>query len=120
MRLDANLDELSEARGIDISTSLRVAKRFKNGIGVKNVGFDSITASPTGTLLARLRLLRLTWNVQLLLWLTKKYSLASPSDIRKNDLTCLGFAGSRFACDNYRLILLVDDQLLERVFSDHK
>ena len=120
MRLDANLDELSEARGIDIPTSLRVAERLKNRIGVKNVGFDSIAATPTGTLLARLHLLRLTWNVQLLLWLTVKYSLASPSDIRKNDLTCLGFAGSRFACDDYRLILLVDDQLLERVFSDHE
>ena len=94
MRLDANLDEFSEARGIDIPTSLRIAKRLKNRVRVKYVGFNSITTTLTIALLARLHLLRLAWNVQLLVWFTVKYSLACPSDIRKNDLTCLGLAGS--------------------------
>ena len=41
-------------------------------------------------------------------------------DIGKYDLTCLSLTSSGLTSDDDRLILLIDDQLLERVFGDHE
>ena len=62
----------------------------------------------------------MAWNMKLLLRVTLEDVFACPCNVGKDNLAGLSLSSTGLACNDDRLILLVDDKLLERVFGHHE
>ena len=47
-------------------------------------------------------------------------NLVGPRHVRQHKLTSFGLSSARLTCYNNRLVLLISDQLLERILGYHK
>ena len=61
-----------------------------------------------------------TWRVQILSRVTMEDGLVGPRHIRKHKFARLGLSRTRFTCNDNRLVLLICDQLLERILGYHE
>ena len=113
LRVDVHLNELAETRRIVITCGLGVTKGLQQRVRVKHVCLDTLDR-------AHICLSRTTRCVQGLLGVSREDALVGPCNVGKDNLARLGLSGSRLTRDNDRLVLLVNDELLEAVFGNHE